>query len=88
MASRMAITIRVSKSCGSVKPPDEGAGAVVLLLPGVAQRAEAWEPQIAALAATHRVIAADLPGHGASDPLVVGTPSLPDYAAWAKPIRL
>jgi pimeloyl-ACP methyl ester carboxylesterase len=60
-----------------------GSGPPVLLLHGVGLRAEAWEPQIAALAATHRVIAADLPGHGNSDGLASGTPTLPDYVAWA-----
>ena len=29
MASRMAITIRVNISCGSVKPPDEGAVNII-----------------------------------------------------------
>ena len=77
-----AQTLRLSDG-RAVRILDLGAGPVVLLLHGVGLRAEAWEPQIAALAATHRVIAADLPGHGDSDPLVVGTPSLPDYVAWA-----
>jgi (E)-2-((N-methylformamido)methylene)succinate hydrolase len=57
-------------------------GAPLLLLHGVGLRAEAWGPQIAALADGARVIAVDLPGHGESDPLPGGA-GLPDYVAWA-----
>ena len=39
-------------------------------------------PQIAALAATTRVFAVDMPGHGRSSPLPQGA-SLPDYVDWA-----
>jgi pimeloyl-ACP methyl ester carboxylesterase len=67
----------------AVRILDQGAGPVVLLLHGVGLRAEAWEPQIAALAGSCRVIAADLPGHGESDGLPGGTPTLPDYVNWA-----
>jgi (E)-2-((N-methylformamido)methylene)succinate hydrolase len=66
----------------AVRLLEAGAGPTVLLLHGVGLQAEAWEPQIAALAETHRVVAADLPGHGQSDALP-GTPALPDYVAWA-----
>lgn len=59
-----------------------GQGAPVLLIHGVGLRAEVWEPQIAALSATHRVLAVDMPGHGESDPLPDGA-SLPDFVAWA-----
>ena len=59
-----------------------GAGAPVLLIHGVGLRAEAWGEQIHALAAAHRVIAVDMPGHGESDPLARGA-SLPDFVAWA-----
>lgn len=61
---------------------EAGAGKPLLLIHGVGMRAEAWGPQIAALAADHRVIAVDMPGHGESDPLP-GDPRLPDYVAWA-----
>lgn len=57
-------------------------GAPLVLLHGVGMCAEAWEPQIAAFASTHRVIALDLPGHGGTDALD-GTPRLSDYVAWA-----
>lgn len=78
----MSRTLRLSDG-RAVRVLDQGAGPVVLLLHGVGLRAEVWEPQIAALAGTHRVIAADLPGHGDSDGLAGGTPALPDYVAWA-----
>lgn len=59
-----------------------GQGEPLVLLHGVGMRAEAWQPQITAFAKSHRVIALDMPGHGASD-LLEGNPSLPDYVAWA-----
>lgn len=74
-------TLRLSDGA-SVRVIEAGAGTPVLLLHGVGLRAEVWEPQIAALASHHRVIAADLPGHGDSS-LLPGTPALPDYTAWA-----
>lgn len=61
---------------------EAGSGDPVLLIHGVGMRAEAWQPQIEALAARHRIIAVDMPGHGESDPLP-GQPRLPDYVAWA-----
>ena len=48
---------------------DAGEGEPVVLVHGVGLRLEAWAPQFDALAATHRVIAVDLPGHGASSPI-------------------
>ena len=45
---------------------EQGQGEAVLLIHGVGLNAEAWGPQIAALAETHRVIALDMPGHGQS----------------------
>ena len=73
-------TLRLSDG-RAVRVIEAGAGPAVLLLHGVGLRAEAWEPQIAALSPTHRVIAADLPGHGESDGLAGGTPALPDHVA-------
>lgn len=61
---------------------EAGQGAPVVLFHGVGLRAEAWEPQIAALSADFRVLAVDLPGHGHSD-LLPGAPMLPDYVRWA-----
>lgn len=59
-----------------------GTGLPVLLIHGVGLRAEAWGPQMTALAQDHAVYAVDLPGHGGSDPLGDGA-ELADYAEWA-----
>jgi pimeloyl-ACP methyl ester carboxylesterase len=53
----------------------------VVLLHGVGLRLEAWAPQISSLAATHRVIAVDLPGHGASTPIGRGS-GLDAFVDW------
>jgi pimeloyl-ACP methyl ester carboxylesterase len=44
-----------------------GAGPPLVLLHGPGEFAEGWVPVLPALVATHRVIAPDLPGHGASE---------------------
>lgn len=46
-----------------------GEGEPLVLIHGVGMRLEAWIPQLASLGRTHRVIAVDMPGHGASAPL-------------------
>lgn len=57
---------------------DIGAGPPLVLLHGFALSREMWRPQVAALAATHRVVALDLRGFGESG----GTPAtLDDLAA-------
>lgn len=48
-----------------------GSGEPLVLLHGVGHHWQAWEPVLAALAASHEVYALDLPGFGAS-------PALPD----------
>ncbi|MGZ4792936.1 MAG: alpha/beta fold hydrolase [Ilumatobacteraceae bacterium] len=48
---------------------ESGAGPVLVLLHGLGGSRISWEPQLAALAATHRVVAWDMPGYGASRPL-------------------
>ncbi len=53
---------------GGIAWREAGRGPPVLLIHGVGLNAEAWEPQILALSARRRVIAADMPGHGQSDP--------------------
>lgn len=58
-----------------------GAGEPLVLIHGVGLRLEAWAAQIAALSATHRVIAVDMPGHGGSAPLPEGA-GLPAFVAW------
>ena len=52
---------------------DTGEGETVVLVHGVGLRLEAWAPQIESLAKSHRVIALDLPGHGASAPIDRGS---------------
>lgn len=44
-----------------------GSGPALLLLHGIGDSSEGWEPLIAALAREHTVIAPDLLGHGESD---------------------
>jgi (E)-2-((N-methylformamido)methylene)succinate hydrolase len=61
---------------------EAGQGVPLVLFHGVGMCARAWEPQLAALGTGRRVIALDLPGHGAT-PTLPGTPGLPDYVAWA-----
>lgn len=58
-----------------------GAGEPLVLVHGVGLRAEAWAAQIAALSASHRVIALDMPGHGGSRPLAPGA-ELKDFVRW------
>ncbi|TAN03294.1 MAG: alpha/beta hydrolase [Rhizobiaceae bacterium] len=60
---------------------ERGEGEPLVLVHGVGMRLEAWAPQIATLAARHRVIAVDMPGHGASAGLAAGA-GLPDFVAW------
>lgn len=77
----MSRTLHLSDGL-AVRVIEAGQGAPVLLIHGVGMQAEAWAPQIDALADSFRVMAVDMPGHGGSDPLP-GVPLLPDYVAWA-----
>ncbi|MFI8259634.1 MULTISPECIES: alpha/beta fold hydrolase [unclassified Streptomyces] len=52
----------------------KGAGAPLLLLHGIGHHLQAWHPVTDILAAEHDVIAVDLPGFGASEPLPQGVP--------------
>ncbi|QES53576.1 alpha/beta hydrolase [Streptomyces venezuelae] len=52
----------------------KGAGEPLLLLHGIGHHLQAWHPVIDILAAEHDVIAVDLPGFGASEPLPQGVP--------------
>jgi len=54
-------------------------GPLVVLLHSIATSAALWEPQIAALSGQFRVLAVDLPGHGAS-PVPDTAGSMKDYA--------
>ena len=81
----MSRTLRLSdgRCVGLIEVgPKDRAGEPLVLIHGVGLNARAWAPQIAALAATHRVFALDMPGHGASSPLSKGA-RLPDYVDWA-----
>ncbi|WP_120635752.1 alpha/beta fold hydrolase [Ruegeria sp. EL01] len=78
----MTLTTRqLSESGNHVTFRDHGAGSPVVLLHGVGMQSIAWEPQIASLSQTCRVIAVDMPGHGGSAPLPKGS-QLPDFVAW------
>ena len=54
---------------GPIAWREAGEGPVVVLLHGLGGSRTAWEPQLAALSASWRVVAWDLPGYGASAPL-------------------
>jgi pimeloyl-ACP methyl ester carboxylesterase len=74
-------TLPPSEQSGGIAFRTQGQGEPLILLHGVGMQSAAWSPQIAALSATHRVIALDLPGHGGSAPLLPGS-GLSDYVAW------
>ena len=77
----MSAIRRRSKTPRGIAYLEAGQGEPLVLIHGVGMRLEAWEPQIAFLAQTHRVIAVDMPGHGESDPLPRGS-LLADYVRW------
>jgi pimeloyl-ACP methyl ester carboxylesterase len=54
---------------------------VLVLLHGIGSGSGSWLYQLAALGETHRVIAWDAPGYGASTPLAEAAPRAADYAA-------
>ncbi|MGY5810925.1 alpha/beta fold hydrolase [Rhizobium sp. LEGMi198b] len=60
---------------------EAGSGEPLVLIHGVGMRLEAWAPQISAFAGSHRVIAVDMPGHGESAGLPVGS-RLEEFVAW------
>lgn len=66
-------------------------GPVLVLLHSIATSAAMWQPQITALSGRFRIIAPDLPGHGAS-PIPEGEPDVAGYAsavmAALAPLRL
>jgi 3-oxoadipate enol-lactonase len=68
---------------GPVAWREAGEGEVVLLLHGLGGSRTAWRPQLEGLSANHRVVAWDLPGYGASAPLVgpLTFPALADAVA-------
>ena len=77
----MSTTLQRSKTAGGAAFHEAGEGEPLLLIHGVGMRLEAWAPQIAALAKSHRVIAVDMPGHGESDRIAPDS-RLPEFVAW------
>lgn len=78
-------TLQLSKSGSKVALSDSGRGAALVLIHGVGLQSAAWQPQIDALSASHRVLAVDMPGHGGSAPLPTGS-TLPDFVAWFRDV--
>ena len=83
----MLTTLRLSSSGRKVSYRDHGVGEPLVLIHGVGLQSAAWGPQIAVLQDRYHVIALDMPGHGGSDPLPVGS-QLPDYVAWCHEVIL
>ncbi|MCB2100501.1 MAG: alpha/beta fold hydrolase [Rhodobacterales bacterium] len=63
---------------GALHHAESGAGPAILFLHGVGGDAASWAPQLASFGRTHRAMAWDMPGYGASDPL-----ESPTFAALA-----
>lgn len=59
---------KIRWSGGSTEAIEMGAGEPILLIHGGAGEAGHWLPLLPHLAASHRVIAVDAPGHGLADP--------------------
>ncbi|MEL7214126.1 MAG: alpha/beta fold hydrolase [Pseudomonadota bacterium] len=57
---------------------ETGQGPPLVLLHGAGVDLDLWAPQMAAYAAHHRVIALNLPGHGASPMVLNGVPGMAD----------
>jgi len=74
-------TLLRSKTPSGAAYIERGSGQTLLLLHGVGMCAEAWQPQLEALSPHARVIALDLPGHGAT-PALPGRVDLRDFVAW------
>src|SRR6266481_3119326 len=65
--ARAAIAVRTATADGvSVQYLSAGSGPAIVLLHGYAETSRMWRPLIPRLAATHTVIAPDLPGIGGS----------------------
>jgi pimeloyl-ACP methyl ester carboxylesterase len=81
LAGLPVIERRLSLAGISTSVLDGGAGPRIVLLHGPGEFAGKWRRVIPDLARTHRVIAPDLPGHGAS-PLPDGRLDAPEMLAW------
>jgi (E)-2-((N-methylformamido)methylene)succinate hydrolase len=77
----MLATLQRSKTRRGASYREVGQGEPLVLIHGVGMRLEAWEPQMASLSETHRVIAVDMPGHGGSVALARGS-LLPEFVGW------
>ncbi len=79
-------TLQLSEPFGQVSYCEAGLSHVgkaapVVLIHGVGMQSAAWGPQIDDLSKTHHVIALDMPGHGKSDRIPLGS-NLPDFLDW------
>ncbi|MGB1234374.1 MAG: alpha/beta fold hydrolase [Planktomarina sp.] len=72
-------TLQLSNS--TVAYRSRGTGEPLVLIHGVGMQSAAWGPQIDHFAQDYHVIALDMPGHGGSDLLPVGS-QLADYVDW------
>jgi pimeloyl-ACP methyl ester carboxylesterase len=71
---------RVRWTHGETRVLELGDGPPLVLVHGVMDSAGLWAPILGALAARHRVLAVDLPGHGLADPFDYADVDLEDVA--------
>ena len=62
----------------AARSPRRGVTKTILLIHGAGMSARSWALQLRGLSPSHQVLAMDLPGHGASDP--IGEASVESYA--------
>lgn len=62
----------------AARSPRRGVAKTILLIHGAGMSARSWALQLRGLSPSHQVLAMDLPGHGASDP--ISEPSVESYA--------
>src|SRR5580765_2899257 len=53
----------------AARSPRRGAAKTILLIHGAGMSARSWALQLRGLSPSHQVLAMDLPGYGASDPI-------------------
>ncbi|MEM7318695.1 MAG: alpha/beta hydrolase [Pseudomonadota bacterium] len=75
----MTWTTRQRSEIGGLAAIVAGTGPLIVLVHGVGLRADAWAPVIDCLSTSHKVVAPDLPGHGAS-PFSSGLQTLTGYS--------
>ncbi len=84
----MASDTVIETDYGRIAVSDHGSGACLYLIHGNSSLKEVFAPTIAAFSGRYRVVAMDLPGHGASadadDPPAVYT--IPNYARAARQV--